>query len=218
MAEPIQQLRDLLAHARWNAAIELLRRHSPEEASRAVMALPFDQQRLLFRRLPIDSAATLIGQFPYFHAYAVLYSLSAPQIAAIIGAMEPGEAAGRGGRTGLCSPACGVLAHHRGAANRKVFSAAGRQRNSSRRADGLLDRAEYNSRPSRSFRLGQIHDTANAFWTSAAFPRRNPLAWTAATGLASECGYRLPEFRFISVAECPRKCRSAPSCARHGTC
>jgi NitT/TauT family transport system ATP-binding protein len=91
MAEPIQQLRDLLAHARWNAAIELLRRHSPEVASRAVMALPFDQQRLLFRRLPIDSAATLIGQFPYFHAYAVLYSLSAPQIAAIIGAMEPGE-------------------------------------------------------------------------------------------------------------------------------
>jgi NitT/TauT family transport system ATP-binding protein len=45
----------------------------------------------LFRRLPIDLAATLIGQFPYFHAYAVLYSLSAPQIAAIISAMEPGE-------------------------------------------------------------------------------------------------------------------------------
>ncbi len=91
MPEPAQQLRDLLAHARWNAAIELLRRHSPEEASKAVMALPFDQQRLLFRRLPIDLAAVLIGQFPYFHAYAVLYSLSAPQIAAIISAMEPGE-------------------------------------------------------------------------------------------------------------------------------
>jgi len=91
MPEPTQQLRDLLAHARWNAAIELLRRHSPEEASKAVTALPFDQQRLLFRRLPVDLAATLIGQFPYFHAYAVLYSLSAPQIAAIIGAMEPGE-------------------------------------------------------------------------------------------------------------------------------
>jgi len=91
MPEPIRQLRDLLAHSRWNAAVELLRRHTPEEASKAVMALPFDQQRLLFRRLPIDLAATLIGQFLYFHAYAVLYSLSAPQIAAIIGAMEPGE-------------------------------------------------------------------------------------------------------------------------------
>src|SRR3984893_10385160 len=91
MAEPIKQLRDLLAHSRWNAAIELLRRHIPEEAAKAVIALPFDPQRLLFRRLPIDLAATLIGQFPYFHAYAVLYSLSAPQIAAIISAMEPGE-------------------------------------------------------------------------------------------------------------------------------
>jgi NitT/TauT family transport system ATP-binding protein len=91
MLEPTHQLRDLLAHGRWNAAIELVRRHSPEEASKAVMALPFDQQRLLFRRLPIDLAAVLIGQFPYFHAYAVLYSLSAPQISAIISAMEPGE-------------------------------------------------------------------------------------------------------------------------------
>jgi Mg/Co/Ni transporter MgtE len=91
MAEPIQQLRDLLAHARWKAASEVLRRYNPEEASKAVMVLPFDQQRLLFRRLPLDLAAILIGQFPYFHAYAVLYSLSAPQIAAIISAMEPGE-------------------------------------------------------------------------------------------------------------------------------
>jgi len=91
MPEPIRQLRDLLAHSRWNAAIELLRRHTPEEKAKAVIALPFDQQRLLFRRLPVGLAATLIGQFPYFHAYAVLYSLSAPQIAAIISAMEPGE-------------------------------------------------------------------------------------------------------------------------------
>jgi Mg/Co/Ni transporter MgtE len=91
MPAATQQLRDLLNQARWNAAIELLRRYNAEEAAKAVMALPFDQQRLLFRRLPVDLAATLIGQFPYFHAYAVLYSLSASQIAAIISAMEPGE-------------------------------------------------------------------------------------------------------------------------------
>src|ERR1700736_69139 len=59
MPEPIRQLRDLHAHSRWNAAIELLRRHIPEEAATAVIALPFNQQRLLFRRLPIDLAATL---------------------------------------------------------------------------------------------------------------------------------------------------------------
>jgi hypothetical protein len=41
--------------------VNLLRRYNPEEASKAVMVLPFDQQRLLFRRLPLDLAAPEIG-------------------------------------------------------------------------------------------------------------------------------------------------------------
>jgi len=91
MAETVQQLRDLVAQSRWPAATELLARLKPDEAANAFMALPFDQQRLLFRRLPTDLAARLVGQFPYFHAYAVLYFLPAQQLAAIVNAMDPGE-------------------------------------------------------------------------------------------------------------------------------
>ena len=91
MAELVQQLRDLITQIRWAATAELLGRLKPEEAANAVMALPFDQQRLLFRRLPTHLAATIVGQFPYFHAYALLYFLTAQELAAIIDAMDPGE-------------------------------------------------------------------------------------------------------------------------------
>jgi NitT/TauT family transport system ATP-binding protein len=91
MAEFVQQLRDLIAQIRWAATAELLGRLKPEDAANAVMALPFDQQRLLFRRLPTHLAAILVGQFPYFHAYALLYFLPPGELAAIIDAMDPGE-------------------------------------------------------------------------------------------------------------------------------
>jgi NitT/TauT family transport system ATP-binding protein len=91
MAEPISKIRGLLAEVRWGAKAELLRRYSPEEAAKAVMALPFDQQQLLIQRLPLSLAADLIAQFPYFHAYAVLHFLPPSRIAAVIDAMEPGE-------------------------------------------------------------------------------------------------------------------------------
>jgi NitT/TauT family transport system ATP-binding protein len=91
MAASLQQLRDLLAQARWDAATELLRQHDPDEAADAVLPLPFEQQRVLFRHLPVDLAAALVVHFPYFHTYVLLYSLTTPEIAAIVGAMSPTE-------------------------------------------------------------------------------------------------------------------------------
>jgi NitT/TauT family transport system ATP-binding protein len=91
MAEPLRDLRDLVAQGRWDAAIELLRRYKPDDTADAVLALPFEQQRLLFRRLPTELAAGLAGCFPYFHSYVLLYSLTPPEIAAIVGMMVPAE-------------------------------------------------------------------------------------------------------------------------------
>lgn len=91
MAETVQQLRDLMTQSRWATATELLARLEPDEAANAVLALPFDQQRLLLRRLPLELAASFVSQIPYFHAYALLYFLPTQQLAAIINAMDPGE-------------------------------------------------------------------------------------------------------------------------------
>jgi hypothetical protein len=68
MSESLQELRDLLNQARWVAATELLRHFKPKEAAGAILALPFERQRSLFRRLPADLAGVLIAYFPYFHS------------------------------------------------------------------------------------------------------------------------------------------------------
>jgi NitT/TauT family transport system ATP-binding protein len=92
MSELARQLRDLLlARRRWDAAVELLRRHDADEAADAIVALPFEQQQLLFRNLPPDLAAKLAGHFLYFHAYVLLCSLTTPEIAAIMDAMGSTE-------------------------------------------------------------------------------------------------------------------------------
>ena len=91
MAELLQQLRDLLTQARWEAATEFLRQLGPERATDAMLGLPFEQQRVLFRRLPMDLASMLAGHFPYFHAYVLLYSLTTPEIAVIVDAMSSAD-------------------------------------------------------------------------------------------------------------------------------
>src|ERR1019366_6931046 len=91
MAESLQQLRNLLAQTRWEAAAELLRQLGLDKAADAILPLPFEHQRLLFRHLPTDFAAALAGHFPYFHAYVLLYSLTTPEIAAIVDAMGSAE-------------------------------------------------------------------------------------------------------------------------------
>jgi NitT/TauT family transport system ATP-binding protein len=84
-----QLLRDLVAQNRWDAATELLRKQKCAEAADAIFDLPFDSQRRLFRHLPPNYSATLVGDFPYFHAYVLLNSLPHSQIAAIVDAMDP---------------------------------------------------------------------------------------------------------------------------------
>jgi NitT/TauT family transport system ATP-binding protein len=91
MVEALEQLRDLVAQSRWDAAIELLRQHKPREAADAMLRLPFEQQRLLFGHLPAELAAALAVHFPYFHTYVLLYSLTTPEIAAIVDAISPAD-------------------------------------------------------------------------------------------------------------------------------
>jgi NitT/TauT family transport system ATP-binding protein len=89
MATLIPELRTLVTQVRWDAVTELLRQRKADEAADAVLALPFEQQRLLFRHLPASLAAKLVAELPYFHSYVLLYSLKAHEITVIIDAMDP---------------------------------------------------------------------------------------------------------------------------------
>ena len=87
----IDHLRELAARAQWDAAIALLREYTPEESAQAMLALPFDMQRDLFGKTPPDFAAALLGKFPYFHAYVLLYSRPPHEMKEIVDAMSVTE-------------------------------------------------------------------------------------------------------------------------------
>lgn len=91
MNENARQLLELAAQGRLDAAIGLVEGLTPNEAAAAILALPFEQQRLLFRQLPTNVAANLIPCLPYFHAYVLLQALKVPEMAATMESLHPAE-------------------------------------------------------------------------------------------------------------------------------
>ena len=85
------RLEEIVAQGRLDRATALLARLAPAEAARLVMAIPFLQQQTLFRALPVELAAALLGQFPYYHAYVLLHSRPLNELRAIVDKMNPGE-------------------------------------------------------------------------------------------------------------------------------
>jgi NitT/TauT family transport system ATP-binding protein len=56
-----------------------------------MMGIPFEQQQVLFRIVPVDFAAALIPHFPYYHSYVLLHTRSLEHMRAIIDKMAPDE-------------------------------------------------------------------------------------------------------------------------------
>jgi NitT/TauT family transport system ATP-binding protein len=67
----------------------LLRWLDPSVAADAFMSLPFEDQQVLFRTLPIDLAATLVENLPYYHAYVLLRLRPVDEVKAILNTMNP---------------------------------------------------------------------------------------------------------------------------------
>src|ERR1700735_3611370 len=89
MSIPADTLPHLLAQRNWRTIVERMRELTPSEAADFVMSAPFEQQRVLFARLPIDLAISLIPHFPYYHAYVLLHSSPAHEMRAIVDGMDP---------------------------------------------------------------------------------------------------------------------------------
>jgi NitT/TauT family transport system ATP-binding protein len=91
MTPPPRRLRSILSQGRWPQAITLLQRLDPAVAAEAIMALPFEDQEALFRKLPVDFAAKLIPAFPYYHAYVLLHYRPLDEMKAIVDLVNPVE-------------------------------------------------------------------------------------------------------------------------------
>ena len=85
------KLQELLSQGRTDQAVALLQRLDPDAAADSVMRIPFEEQQIVFRALPVDYAATLVGQFPYYHSYVLLHSRTVQDLRAIIDKTRPEE-------------------------------------------------------------------------------------------------------------------------------
>ncbi len=86
-----EKLRAMVSQERWEQALELLRPLDPYDVARLLMALPFEEQQGLFRRLPVELAARLAVLFPYYHTYVLLHSRPVQEMTAIVDRMNPAE-------------------------------------------------------------------------------------------------------------------------------
>jgi NitT/TauT family transport system ATP-binding protein len=92
MSSPItERLRDAVSKAHWNVAVALLQTSDALPAAEALGDLPFEQQQSLFRHLPLDLAAAVVAQFPYYHEYVLLHSLPAGEMRALVDEMNPDD-------------------------------------------------------------------------------------------------------------------------------
>ena len=92
MSSPIaERLRDAVSQAHWNVAVALLQTSDALQAAEALGDLPFEQQQSLFRHLPLDLAAAVVAQFPYYHEYVLLHSLPAREMRALVDKMHPDD-------------------------------------------------------------------------------------------------------------------------------
>jgi NitT/TauT family transport system ATP-binding protein len=88
---PAEELQTILAQGRVDQAVTILQRIDPSVGADVLMSLPFEEQQVLFGRLPIELAARLTPIFPYYHSFLLLHSLSHIQMIAVVEKMNPFE-------------------------------------------------------------------------------------------------------------------------------
>jgi len=83
----------IVTHGGSERAAAIFKRLDPEVAADAFLGLPWEDQQVLFARLPAEFAAKLVPAFPYFHAFVLLHTLPLANMTAVIGLMNPAELA-----------------------------------------------------------------------------------------------------------------------------
>src|ERR1019366_2010327 len=85
------KVREAVSQGRWDLAVSMLQQFDPAAAADLIMGMPIEQQQVLFRVVPVDFAATLVSQFPYYHSYVLLHTRSLEHLRAILDKMDPDD-------------------------------------------------------------------------------------------------------------------------------
>jgi NitT/TauT family transport system ATP-binding protein len=84
-------LSKLTNREQWTEAVSLLNGVPPSTATEWFGQLPDEQQQKLFRLLPVELAANLLGSFPYYHQYILLHTRPANEIRQIVDHMPAAD-------------------------------------------------------------------------------------------------------------------------------
>jgi NitT/TauT family transport system ATP-binding protein len=87
----IEKLNELVSQQKWEPAFQLLQGLTASDAADSIMAMRFEEQQALFRRLPTPLAASIVNHLPYFHAYVLLHACPLHEMAGIVEAMTQAE-------------------------------------------------------------------------------------------------------------------------------
>ena len=82
------KLRSILARGGPEKAADLLQKLDPAVAADAMLDIPFEDQRAIFRQMPIPFAANLVAEVPYYLAYVLLHSRPQNELVAIVDQMD----------------------------------------------------------------------------------------------------------------------------------
>ncbi len=85
------QFIELVKQQRWPEIIAALRTLPSADAAAMIESLDHEQQQILFRELPLDLAAVVLGHFPYYHQYVLLHARTRQDIRAILDEMPHDE-------------------------------------------------------------------------------------------------------------------------------
>ncbi len=85
------KIRAAMSAGDWDRAVALLQQLGPSPAAGVMMAMPFEEQRVLFRVIPDEFAAQLVSRFPYYHSYVLLHTRAPDHLRVIVSKMPPDE-------------------------------------------------------------------------------------------------------------------------------
>lgn len=84
-------LRKLTNREQWTEAVALLKNVPPATAAEWLNGLLDEQQQTVFRLLPVELAAKLLGSFPYYHQYILLHTRPPDEIRQIVDQMPAAD-------------------------------------------------------------------------------------------------------------------------------
>jgi NitT/TauT family transport system ATP-binding protein len=86
-----KEISDLVQQEQWPQIIAVLRKLPPADAGALIAQLSDEEQQLLFRELPLDLSAAVLGYFPYYHQYVLLHTRPPVEMRAILDEMPEHE-------------------------------------------------------------------------------------------------------------------------------